>query len=48
MHDNGLVQYFREHKNEFGQLKTKELRFPQYYGEDDEEKEESGYIYKRR
>ena len=37
MHDNGLVQYFREHKNEFGQLKTKELRFPQYYGEDDEE-----------
>ena len=37
MHDNGLVQYFREHKNEFGYLKTKELRFPQYYGEDDEE-----------
>ncbi|MBR4002663.1 MAG: hypothetical protein IKI95_01155 [Clostridia bacterium] len=37
MYDNGLVQYFREHKNELGQLKTKELRFPQYYGEDDEE-----------
>ena len=36
MHDNGLLQYYREHKNSKGYLKVKELGFEQQFGEGDE------------
>ena len=37
MIDNGIMQYYREHRTKLGCLKTRELPFPQYYGEDEEE-----------
>ena len=37
MIDNGIMQYYREHRSKLGYLKTKELPFPQFYGEGDEE-----------
>ncbi|MBR4002664.1 MAG: hypothetical protein IKI95_01160 [Clostridia bacterium] len=37
MVDNGIMQYYREHRTKLGYLKTRELPFPQYYGKDEEE-----------
>ena len=37
MIDNGIMQYYREHRTKLGYLKTRELPFPQYYGEDEEQ-----------
>ena len=36
MHDNGLLQYYRQYKNNQGYLKIRDLGFEQQFGQDDE------------